>query len=320
MMDYIQQAYKGRNDLWMFLLVSVIISGIFILNFIMYLFSSKEDLEAAYDLMSSWPANIMLIVNLLPFAVLLIMLFVFVKYFHQRSIISLTTSRSKIDWKRIGFSFLLIVGISLASFALSYYADPSQIELQFNPSKFAILLVISLVLFPFQIGLEEYLFRGYFMQQIGVLVRNRWFPLIFTSVFFGLAHSANPEVAEMGFITMIFYIGTGLMLGIMTLMDEGLELALGFHLGNNLLAALLITSDWSALQTDAIFKYTAEEANTSVIEILVPVLIFYPIILFILAKVYKWNNWGDRLFGKVYKPKDNTDHNYKTLDAHDAQV
>ena len=318
MMDYIQQAYKGRNDFWIFLLVSLIISGIFILNFIMYLFSSKEDLEAAFEMMNSWPANITLIVNLLPFAVLLIMLFVFVKYFHQRSILSLTTSRSKVDWKRIGFSFLLIVGISLASFALSYFADPSQIELQFNPSKFAILLIISLILFPFQIGLEEYLFRGYFMQQLGVLVRNRWFPLIFTSIFFGLAHSANPEVAEMGFITMIFYIGTGLMLGIMTLMDEGLELALGFHLGNNLLAALLITSDWSALQTDAIFKYTAEEANTTVMEILVPVLIFYPIILFIFSKVYKWNNWGDRLFGKVYKPKESTDDNYKVIDAHDA--
>ena len=311
MMDYIQQAYKGKNDLWMFILVSLIISGIFILNFIMYLFSSKEDLDAAYDLMSSWPANISLIVNLLPFAVLLIMLFVFVKYIHQRSLLSLTTSRAKVDWSRIAFSFFLITGISLATFAAAYYADPSQVVLQFDPLKFGILLVISLLLFPFQIGLEEYLFRGYFMQQIGVLVRNRWFPLIFTSVFFGLAHSANPEVAEMGFITMIFYIGTGLMLGIMTLMDEGLELALGFHLGNNLLAALLVTSDWSALQTDAIFKYTAEEANTTAMEILVPVLIFYPIILFFMAKKYKWNNWLDKLTGKVYKP---SQENYKVLD------
>jgi membrane protease YdiL (CAAX protease family) len=311
MMDYIKQAYKGRNDLWMFILVSLIISGIFILNFIMYLFSSKEDLDAAYDFMSSWPANVSLVVNLVPFAVLLIMLFVFVKYMHERSILSLTTSRPKVDWGRIAFSFFLIVGISLVSFGIAYYGDPSQVELQFDPLKFGILLLISLILFPFQIGLEEYLFRGYFMQQIGVLVRNRWFPLIFTSVFFGLAHSANPEVAEMGYITMIFYIGTGLMLGVMTLMDEGLELALGFHLGNNLLAALLVTSDWSALQTDAIFKYTAEEASTTVMEILVPVLIFYPIILFVMAKKYKWNNWFDKLAGKVYKP---FEEDYKVLD------
>src|SRR5690606_33265071 len=133
-------------------------------------------------------------------------------------------------------------------------------------------------------------------------VKNKWFPLLFTSVFFGVAHSANPEVAEMGLIVMIFYIGTGLTLGIMTLMDEGLELALGFHLGNNLMAALLVTSDWSALQTDAVFKYTAEQAENTMMEVLLPVLIFYPIFLFILAKKYKWNNWSERLFGKVERP------------------
>jgi hypothetical protein len=32
-------------------------------------------------------------------------------------------------------------------------------------------------------------------------------------------------------------------------MDEGMELALGFHAANNLVSALLFTSDWSAFQT-----------------------------------------------------------------------
>jgi len=301
-MDYIQQVYKGKRELWMFILTSVLISGIFVLNFIVFLFTSPEDLDAAYEMMKSIPANLSLIINLAPFAILLILLFVFVKFIHQRSILSLTTARKKIDWMRILFSFLLIVFITLITFGISYYSDPSQIELQFNAKKFAVLLIISLLLFPFQIGLEEYLFRGYFMQHIGDLVKNRWFPLLITSVFFGVAHSANPEVAEMGFVVMIFYIGTGLLLGIMTLMDDGLELALGFHLGNNLLAALLITSDWSALQTDAIFRYTAEEANNTALEIILPVVIVYPIILFILSKKYNWSNWKEKLFGKVVEP------------------
>jgi hypothetical protein len=30
----------------------------------------------------------------------------------------------------------------------------------------------------------------------------------------------------------VYYIGTGLFLGILTLMDEGMELALGFHANN----------------------------------------------------------------------------------------
>ena len=102
---------------------------------------------------------------------------------------------------------------------------------------------------------------------------------------------------------MIYYIVTGFFLGIMTLMDDGLELALGFHLGNNLIAALLITADWSALQTDAIFRYTAEEASTNtLVDIVIPVLVFYPIILMILAKRYKWHSWKDKLFGEVTEP------------------
>ncbi len=309
-MNYIQQVYKGKRELWMFIITSGLISGIFILNFIAYLFTSPEDMDAAYELMKSIPTNLSLVINLAPFAILLILLFVFVKFMHQRSILSLTTARKSIDWKRVLFSFSLIVLITLITFGISYYIDPSQVELQFDAKKFTILLIISLLLFPFQIGLEEYLFRGYFMQHIGDLVKNRWFPLLFTSIFFGVAHSANPEVAEMGFVTMIFYIGTGLLLGIMTLMDDGLELALGFHFGNNLLAALLVTSDWSALQTDAIFKYTAEEANNSALEIILPVFILYPIILLILSKKYNWTNWKDKLLGKVVEPPK---ENYKVL-------
>jgi len=300
-MNYINQAYKGKNSIWMFVLTSILVSGIFILNFIYYLFTSEEDMEKAYDLMNSIPANLSLIINLLPFVFLLGLLFLLVNKLHQRSILSLSTSRSKMDWSRSFFSFMLIVGISLFTFGISAYLDPSAIELQFDLVKFSILFIISILLFPFQIALEEFLFRGYLMQQIGVIVKNKWFPLILTSVIFGVFHSANPEVAEMGLITMVFYIGTGLLLGIMTLMDDGLELALGFHLGNNLLAALLITSDWSALQTDAVFRYTSVEANITNLEIIIPVVLIYPLLLFILTKKYKWTDWKNRLLGSVIK-------------------
>ena len=138
------------------------------------------------------------------------------------------------------------------------------------------------------------------MQQIGILVRNKWFPLILTSVMFGLMHSANPEVAEMGYITMVLYIGFGLLMGIMTLMDDGLELALGFHLGNNLMAALLITSEWSAIQADSLFRNTAKSASGDIVqEMLLSVFITFPLILFVLSKKYNWTNWKERLTGKV---------------------
>lgn len=277
------------------------------MNFIMFFIMSKEQMQATYDLMKGIPKNLALVINLLPFAFLLGLLFVLVYFLHERSILSLTTSRNKVDYKRIFFSFGLIVLLTVVGFAVSYSMDNSAIVWNFHPLKFTVLFIISILLFPFQIGFEEYLFRGYLMQQIGIIAKNRWFPLISTSVIFGLFHSANPEVAEMGFGVMAFYIGTGLLLGIMTLMDDSLELALGFHLGNNLMAALLITSDFSALQTDALFKYTGVENPSDILnEMILSIAVTYPIILLIFAKKYKWTNWKEKLTGKVM-PIQNTE-------------
>ena len=302
-MNYIQQAYKGQREIWMFILTTIFVAGIFLGNFVVYLTSEPGELDAAMDLFKNWPSSVFLLVNLLPFVFLLGLLFLLVKYVHQRSILSLTTSRPKVDYKRILFSFLMITIYTVVTFLIMYSIDSSEIVFQFNAVKFAILFIISIILFPFQIGLEEYLFRGYLMQHVGVLVKNKWFPLILTSVLFGVAHAANPEVGAIGFWQMmIFYVGTGLLLGIMTLMDKGLELALGFHLGNNLIASLLVTADWTALQTDAIFKDTSEPVAGTVSEILIPVLVIYPLMLLILSKRYGWKNWNDKLLGKVEEP------------------
>jgi hypothetical protein len=297
---FIEQALKGNNKWWRVALTIFLSAGIFIANIIAFFILPQEAIDKSTELMKSFSNNVALTLNLLPFVFLLGLLFLLVYALHNRSIMSLTTSRSRFDFKRFFFSFGLIVFFIAFSFAVSYYADSSQIIWNFNPAKFAILCVLSLLLFPFQIGLEEYLFRGYLMQQIGIAVRNRWTPLIITSVMFGFLHSANPEVAEMGYGVMVFYIGTGFLLGIMTLMDEGLELSLGFHLGNNLMAAILITSEFSALQTDAMFKYSGKVDSADTLnEMIISMLILYPLILFILAKKYKWSNWKEKLTGTI---------------------
>lgn len=300
---YIEQAYKGNNTWWRVFVTALFSVGIFVVNFITFFLMSKEEMDEAYKSMNELPNNLSLIVSLVPFVFLLGLLFFLVQVLHKRTVLSLTTSRNTVDYKKIVFSFGLIVLMTTAVFVVSYGIDSSTILWNFNPLKFAILFLISILLFPFQIGLEEYLFRGYLMQQIGIIAKNRWFPLLITSVMFGIFHSANPEVASMGYGVMVFYIGTGFFLGIMTLMDESLELALGFHLGNNLMAALLVTTDFAALKTDAIFKYSGvEDPNDLLIEMLVSIAIVYPIILFIFAKRYNWNHWKSKLTGKIQKP------------------
>jgi len=139
------------------------------------------------------------------------------------------------------------------------------------------------------------------MQGFGTLAKNRWFPLLLTSLIFGGLHFFNPEVTKLGNIVMIYYIGTGLFLGIITLMDEGMELALGFHAANNLIAALLVTADWTVFQTESILKDISEPSTG--LQVVLPVFIIFPIFLIIFAKVYKWKNWKDKLTGEIKEPQ-----------------
>ena len=138
------------------------------------------------------------------------------------------------------------------------------------------------------------------MQGIGVAAKNRWMPLFMTSVIFGGLHFFNPEVGKIGSIIMVYYIGTGFFLGIITLMDEGMELALGFHAGNNLVAALLVTADWTVFQTNSILKDVSDP--TAGVDVLAPVLIVYPVFLLIMAWRYGWKDWTKKLFGTIEAP------------------
>tara|TARA_B100001113_G_C21018783_1_gene582604 strand:- start:259 stop:1035 length:777 start_codon:yes stop_codon:yes gene_type:complete len=221
------------------------------------------------------------------------------KFINKNSFLSLTTSRSKIDFKRVFFSFSVWGSFSFIMIIIGYFMFPENYEINFNLKPFLILALIVVVLLPIQTSAEEYLFRGYMMQNLGLITRNRWFPLIFSSVAFGLLHGANPEIEKFGSIVFVFYIGSGLFAGIMTLMDDGMELALGWHAANNMVAALLVTADWTALQTHSILKDVSNPESMPLTDVLIPVLFFFPLVLGIFSKKYGWTNWEDKLFGKI---------------------
>ena len=114
-----------------------------------------------------------------------------------------------------------------------------------------------------------------------------------TSLIFGCLHISNPEVEKIGYSILIYYIGTGFFLGILTIIDRGIELALGFHIANNLLISLLLTSSWTAFQTESIFLDISEPSIG--FEVIFPLLVIYPLFLFIVSKKYKLSNWKNRL-------------------------
>ncbi len=301
-MDYIQNAYKSEYQFWKYLIIPGGFIGLIVLNFLAI---TVLDLDVDTIIQSEIKAkgsNRFLIESLLTFVIGLVLLFLWVKYIHKQTLITLTTARNKIDWKRVWFMFILWGAVSSSLVLVDYYLSPEGYEFNFNLQPFLILVVIAVVLIPIQTSFEEYLFRGYLMQGIGVIAKNRWFPLLITSVIFGLMHIANPEVDKLGPVIMVYYIGTGLFLGVITLMDDGLELALGFHAANNLFTALLVTADWTAFQTNSILKDLSDPSKMALAEIFVPVFVVFPLLLCVLARKYKWNHWKEKLTGQVVKP------------------
>lgn len=300
---FIENAFKAKTDFWRYLVGSLIVIAANLIAQIPFVVAvafkigpdQRENLSQN-ALMQVLDSNLTFFLLMIPFAVSLLFLFLVIKQIHNQSIVSVTTSRPCIDWSRVRFSFLLLASLIVISTAIEYQMNPEDFVWNFKTTPFLILLVLAIVFVPLQTSLEEYLFRGYLMQGLGVLAKNRWIPLLVTSLIFGGLHFANPEVEKLGSFLLVYYIGTGLFLGIITLMDEGMELALGFHAANNLVAALLVTTDWSVFQTNSIFLDVSEP---SLLPVYAALGFFYPLMLFIFAKKYGWKNWTEKLTGKI---------------------
>jgi len=309
-MDFIQRGFVGKNKSWMYILTMVLVFlGIQFASIplmIAAFFEVDGDMdkfikgaESSFmniGMNSSW----FLFLMIFTFMIALLTLFFCVKYIHKKKFVSIVTSRQKVDWNRIFYAFALWGTISVIAIFIGMYLSPDDYTWNFQPIPFFTLVFVSFVFLPFQTSSEELIFRGYLMQGFGTLVKNRWFPLIVTSVIFGLLHGMNPEVERLGYILMVFYIGTGLFYGITTLMDEGTELALGLHASNNIIAAFLVTTDWMVFRTDALYIDTSEPAVGA--EMFIGVFVLYPLLLLIFSKKYGWTNWKQKLIGKVEIP------------------
>lgn len=248
------------------------------------------DSSAGENIFSSVkPPALGLVAMLLPFVTLLYGICRQVERQHERRWMTIITPHQHINWAKIGMGALVWGAILLADAALQYALEPERYTWAFDPVQWLLLLVVALALIPLQAAAEELAFRGYLMQTSALVSKRVWQPLLLTSVGFGLLHGANPEVSAYGWVTMISYIGIGLILGIATLMDDSIELAIGAHAANNVLSALLVTESNSVFQTPSLFRVTSEQPRALwlFLDTAIPGAIF----LFIVAKIYQWGSW-----------------------------
>lgn len=300
-MGIIEQLLRINKSqkLWYYLPFSLFFLGIMFLNWISLRYSAVSTNEIIKMNIDKFGKNINFLITIGPLVFMLVFLIAWVLVVHKQSLLSLTTSRGKVDWKRVLFAFSLWSFVIIAFFIYGYITSPEDYVFSFKLWPFLVFFLFAIVLIPLQTSFEEYFMRSYLMQGIGLATRSRAVALFTTSILFGLMHLANPEVEKIGFSIMIYYIGTGFFLGIITLMDDGVELALGFHAANNLIGVLLVTSDWTAFQTNSIFTNINSESVISPWEYIIQVGIVLPLVILVFARKYRWKNWKHQLFGRV---------------------
>lgn len=305
---YFIKAFNGKNHFGLYLLMLFVVFlatqvGGILFFFVVVMKASISGVEMNINNLIDFTSiginsNFGLVLLTLPFVAGLYLFFISIKHVHQRSFTDTLTGRKKFEWRRFFFATEVWGGLMILSTIIEYMVNPDNYILQFDLNQFMMLFFISIIFLGLQSTFEEVIFRGYLQQGIAVLTKNTWIPLILTSLLFGFMHYSNPEVNEFGATIMLpQYIFLGFILAICVIMDEGLEIAIGVHVVNNVLSALIYTHKSSVLQTHAIFR----------VEKIDPVHRFYELIicsvvlLIIMSNKYEWGSFR-KIFYRI-KPE-----------------
>jgi membrane protease YdiL (CAAX protease family) len=307
-MKYLESAFTGKNSWWRYIfMIFAIIAGtntIGSIPIIVPLIKRMIEDPAAANILKENPSNFSalgidpnygLFMMLFPFLAGLLVFALLFKPVHERKFSTTISGLRKIRWNRFLISFILWTLISSIYLFVYMKIEPGNFILNNSSISILYISVIALMLIPFQAGFEEFIFRGYLMQGFAVAIRNRWAPLILTSLFFGILHSFNPEVKEYGFFTMMpQYIAFGVIFGIVTIMDDGIEAAIGAHAANNIFLVIMLTHKSSSLQTPSLYMQKIIYPWIEFAGLLVMGIIF----ILVMKAIFKWDDFG-KLFGKV---------------------
>jgi membrane protease YdiL (CAAX protease family) len=302
-MSFIDKAKDGNNSFSSYLLgiafiISVYLLGSYFLildlqwNFGIESFDGVSQKEIARILGN----NRFLAWLVVPFLFVALFLVIHTKFVHKRTVLSIFSGRESFDWKRVLFSFSLLFSV-LSLFLFIQYLSSDSLIFQFDLQKFIPLFFIAIFLLPIQTSCEELLFRSYILQGIKMRTKKNSVAVLISGLMFGAIHIGNPEIAKIGYHIIVYYMLVGVFLALISLFDNGIELALGYHAANNVFAALMITNNWQAFQTDAVFMDNADPGMG--LDTIIGILFVLPLVFFIFYKKYKWHSlkemWQDKL-------------------------
>ena len=279
---------RGKNNWWRYL-ITIILSlliasvvagallGVFIVIGIL-IFKQSFNVDLIYQLLEE-PTFLIFLVGL-SFSISFIFLYLCTRFLHKKEFISLINTKNKVRWNRIakGAGVWLII---IAAFDLvSYLIDPTGFKISFNFQKFWILAILALIVFPIQASFEEVFFRGYLMQGISLIFKKPIWVLLISALTFSLLHWWNAGTVIMSISIVMSTFIIGLVLGIIVLADNGIEMAMGVHIINNIYVSVIHSSPESGLgNLPSIFISNADPYTSPIFLGLAAIILIY--VLFI---------------------------------------
>jgi uncharacterized protein len=234
----------------------------------------QKQLEQQATAFLTTPSIISYVITNIPFIFLGLGLWIAMKGFHQRPFLSLIGGDRTLHWRSFWTSFGLWTLLSFALVPFDYFLHPQNYVWSFNPGQWFLLLPVALILTPLQTSMEELLFRGYFLQGLGLFTRQRMVLLVISGLLFMVPHLVNPEM-QRGSVMALYYFAFGVFLTALTLKSDRLELALGVHAANNLQVLFFNSAD-SALPAPSMVQIKEPgDLNLSIGLFLVQCAVFY---------------------------------------------
>lgn len=292
--SYLDIARQGRNSWWRYLLgistilfLWLIVGGITSLIFVTILVTIplvqrglesqelQQQLQQQIQQFMTTPSVGAYITVNIPSIFFCLGIFLVVIGLHRRSFRTIISADGSINYSHLFKGFFVWVIVSMIPIPIDYFFNSQNYVFNFNPTQWFLLLPIALVLTPIQTSAEEFFFRGYLLQGLGLITRQSLVLMIVSSVLFAVPHFANPEMQRGAVWLALIYLAFGVFLALITLKDNRLELALGVHAANNLRFLFFNTKD-SALPIPAIWMINDPgDPRLDLILFLVQAAIFY---------------------------------------------
>jgi uncharacterized protein len=273
-------ARQGKNGWWRYLLGVLIVFGVVLIVYVLGIyivwisfFLSGISLKINQDTINSFlytnPTRF-LFLTALAYGLILLGLFLAMKFVHKRPFMTLISPDTTIDWFRIFKGLIVWLGITGINFLAWYLIVPSRYSLTFNLAEWLPFAAWGLILLPVIACARVLLLNAYPLQGLGLLIQR---PLILTIVWGFLLGSLLTDFKMPNFwiVSVIRVMFTTWLI----VKDDRIELLIGVTMADALFGFVLGFSD-SKIKLPVVFEvYGAPFVLPSLLTYLLRAGLFY---------------------------------------------